>query len=219
MKASPELLQAIELNVRAGAAQVCQEIAVGPFVALLHPGDPALWYNYAVPAAPLPDEVAALTALAALQNVFSQRDRTIRFEFTAELWPALPELLLQAGLQPERASPQMICAPEDFRPCAAAGVAVRLLGAADSLADYRSLTSLGFGRLAAATEAEVSVLRREVEAGWRYAVAEIEGVWAGVGGYLAIDGLTELVAIATHPAFRRRGVASSLTSFLVSDHF
>lgn len=219
MKASPELLHAIELNVRAVAAQICQETAVGPFVALLHPSDPALWHNYAIPAAPLDDEVAALTALAAVQNVFGQRARTIRFEFTAELWPSLPGLLLQAGLQPERASPQMICAPEDFRPHAAPNVAVRLLAAADSLADYRCLTSLGFGRVAAATEAEVSELRRSVEAGWRYAVAEIEGCWAGVGGYLEIDGLTELVAIATHPAFRRRGVAASLTSFLVSDHF
>jgi ribosomal protein S18 acetylase RimI-like enzyme len=219
MKPSPQLLHSIELNVRAVAAQLCQEVEVGPFVALLHPSDPALWHNYAVPAAPLDDETGALVALAALQDVFSQHARTIRFEFTAELWPSLPALLLQAGLQPERATPQMICTPQDFRPFATPSVTVRLLSLDDDLAAYRGLTSLGFGRVAAATAAEVSELRRSVEAGWRYAVAEIEGCWAGVGGYLAIDGLTELVAIATHPAFRRRGVAASLTSFLVSDHF
>lgn len=219
MKTSSELLHAIETNTRLIAAQTCSAHAVGPFVALFHPSDPAPWFNYAMPVAPIDDETGTLAALAELQTVFLEQRRRLRFEWTQTLWPGLPGLLQQAGLQPESVSPQMICTPASWRPYAAPDVSVRRLTLADHLSDYRTLTNLGFGRLAAASSAEVDELRQALAAGWLYGLAELEGRWAGVGGFKSLDGLTEIVAVATHPQFRRRGIAATLTSFLVEQHF
>ena len=217
--AKRELLQAIERTVRATARQTCHEIAVGPFVALLNPVDDAPWFNYAVPIALLDDETTTLTALAVLQDVFRQHQRTLRFEFTAELWPHLSALLERVNLHHESANAQMICTPTTFTPFVAPDVAVRLLALADDLRAYRTLTNRSFGYDHPASEADVDALSSALQQNWRYAVAEINGEWVGVGGYLLMTDATELVAIATHPAWRRRGVAASLTSFLVADYW
>jgi ribosomal protein S18 acetylase RimI-like enzyme len=219
MNISSELLHAIETNTRLIAAQTCTAQAVGPFVALFHPSDPAPWFNYAMPVAPLDDEPLTLAALAELQAVFQQHRRRLRFEWTQSLWPSLPGLLQQAGLLPESISPQMICTPASWRHHAAPNVGVRLLTLADPLKDYRTLTNRGFGRVAEASPDEVAELRQALEAGWVYGLAELEGRWAGVGGFMPLDGLTEIVAVATHPQLRRRGVAATLTSFLAAQHF
>ena len=214
-----ELLHAIERTVRAAARQTCEEIVVEPFVALLNPVDDAPWFNYAVPIAPLADETTTLTALADLQAVFRQHKRTLRFEFTAELWPSLGALLERVELRHESANAQMICTPTTFTPFVTPDVAVRLLALDDDLRAYRTLTSRGFGYDDPASEADASALSIALQQNWRYAVAEINGEWVGVGGYLLMADATELVAIATHPAWRRRGVAASVTSFLVADYW
>ncbi len=219
MNTSAELLHAIETNTRLIAAQTCSAHAVGPFVALFHPSDPAPWFNYAMPIAPLDDVDGTLAALAELQTVFDQQRRRLRFEWTQVLWPTLPGLLQQIGLLPESVSPQMICTPASWRPFAAPGVGVRLLAPADRLSDYKILTNLGFGRIAEASPDEVAELRHALATGWLYGLAELDGRWAGVGGFKALDGLTEIVGVATHPQLRRRGVAATLTSFLAAQHF
>lgn len=217
---SSVLLQAIEANTLAVAAQTCRPIVVGPFVALLHPTDPAPWFNYAMPVEPLDAEPLVLAYLAELQTVFGDHQRTLRFEWTQALWPTLPRLLKHVGLFPESASPQMVCTRASWQPYTARAVTVRLLTTADDVYAYRQLTTLGFGRSPeAVTPAEVAELRQALDNGWQYGLAELDGHWAGVGGFKALDGLTEIVAVATHPALRRRGVAATLTSFLVQTHF
>ena len=219
MNTSAELLKAIERNTLLIAAQTCTAHPVGPFVALLHPVDPAPWFNYAMPVAPLGDATLALAALAELQALFLQHGRRLRFEWTQALWPTLPGLLEQFGLISESASPQMICTPASWRPYVAPGVAVRQLQPTDRLKNYRMLTNLAFGRAPDASPPEVEELRQALETGWIYGLAELAGRWAGVGGFKSLEGLAELVAVATHPQLRRRGVAATLTSFLAAQHF
>lgn len=212
-----ELLHTIEASVQQVAAEACSLIQVPPFVAMLHPDDPAPWFNYAMPIAGL--ETAAAN-LPALRQVFHAQQRQLRFEWTRELWPELEAILRDAGIKVDHINPQMICPPEQFKPYHNPAVSLRMLTTADDLANYRQVTRLGFGDYSAISQADVDSLHDALHDGWRYAMATIEGELAAVGGYKPTNlGVVELVAIATLPAWRRRGAAASLTSFLVADHF
>ncbi|KPL86197.1 GNAT family N-acetyltransferase [Herpetosiphon geysericola] len=212
-----ELLQSIEASVQQVAAEVCTLIQVPPFVALIHPADPAPWFNYAMPVAPLNPAAANLPAL---RQVFQQHQRQLRFEWTRELWPELESMLKAAGIKVDHSNPQMICPPAQFKPYHNPTIELRWLTTADDLGLYRQVTRLGFGDYSAIGQADVDSLHEALNAGWRYAMALIEGELAAVGGYKPTSsGVVELVAIATLPVWRRRGAAASLTSFLVADHY
>ncbi len=212
-----DLFHSIEASVRQVAAEVCTPIQVQPFVALIHPDDSAPWFNYAMPIGSL--ETAAAN-LPALRQVFQQHQRQLRFEWTRELWPELEAILQAAGITVDHVNPQMICPPEQFKPYRNPDVELSWLTTAGDLANYRQVTRLGFGDYAAISQADVDSLHVALNAGWRYAMAMIEGELAAVGGYKPTSaGVVELVAIATLPVWRRRGAAASLTSFLVADHY
>jgi predicted GNAT family acetyltransferase len=49
------------------------------------------------------------------------------------------------------------------------------------------------------------------------AAAVVEGVPVGVGSHQPVGTVSEVVGVATLPAFRRRGIAAALTSLLVED--
>ncbi|MBM7845808.1 GNAT family N-acetyltransferase [Herpetosiphon giganteus] len=212
-----ELLQSIEASVQQVASEVCTPIQMPPFVALIHPDDPAPWFNYAMPVASL---ATAAANLPALRQVFEQHQRQLRFEWTRELWPELEPLLQAAGIKVDYINPQMICPPEQFKPYHNPDIELRWLTTADDLALYRQVTRFGFGDYAAIGQADVDSLHTALDDGWCYAMALIEGELAAVGGYKPTSsGVVELVAIATLPVWRRRGAAASLTSFLVADHY
>lgn len=211
-----ELLCAIEATSRAIASQTCELVHVAPFVVLIHPNDPAPWFNYAMPVA---DLTHTAEALMLVQSIFQQRQRRLRFEWTQELWPQLLAVLQEFGLTAEHLSPQMVCTPATFQAYQQPEVQVRLLEPSDDLNAYLRLMRLGFGSTLPVTAPDVRELHIALNHGWRYAVAQTADVWIGVGGYCALGEMTELIAIATHPHYRRRGVARTLTSFLVADHF
>ncbi|MBP8251936.1 MAG: GNAT family N-acetyltransferase [Herpetosiphon sp.] len=183
---------------------------------MLDPDDPSVWFNYAVPVA---DVRHASAVLPAVQSAFHQRHRRMRFEWTQELWHDLLPMLLDFGLKQDQTNAQMVCTPASFTPVASPDVQVRLVQPDDDLRAYRELTKSGFGSTMPVLDSDIQSLHADLASGWRYALATIADQSVGVGGYLALDGMTELVAVATHPAYRRRGVATTLTSFLVHDHF
>jgi ribosomal protein S18 acetylase RimI-like enzyme len=160
-----------------------------------------------------------------LREVFEERDRILRFEFTESLWHRLGEVLEQAGLRLELRQPMMLCTPADIQPYKASMVEVQLLTAADdinTLAAYLSVRNQGFDYEPAEppTQKEIAELREQIQDGsQRCALANLDGIPAGVGVTLPMSGICELVGVATLPALRRRGVAATLSSFLVNDHF
>jgi ribosomal protein S18 acetylase RimI-like enzyme len=63
-------------------------------------------------------------------------------------------------------------------------------------------------------------LREQIQKGSLYcALAYLDSIPAGVGVTMPMSGICELVGVATLPALRRRGVAATLCSFLLKEHF
>lgn len=222
-----QLLQRIEeINIKV-AALGREVIAVGSFQALIDPATDLTWLNYAVPVEPLGDKAEVAEVLEELREVFRERDRTLRFEFTESLWETLPEVLEEAGLQLEVRHPMLLCKAADFQPAQASGVDVRLLTNADHpdiLAKYISVRNQGFYQDSAPappTEAEIADLQEQIHMGqMRCAMAFLDGIPGGVGVTTTpVSGVCELVGVTTLPALRRRGVATTLCSFLVKEHF
>lgn len=219
------LLQRIEqINCKA-AAQGREVIAVGSFQALLDPLCDLTWLNYAVPVEPLGTKAEVAEVLLELREVFSDRDRILRLEFTQSLWPELPKILEEVGLQLEARQPMMLCTAVDFQPYNVSAVQVQHLSQVDdtdTLAAYLCVRNQGFDYDAAEppTAKEIAELREQLETGnMRCVLAHLDGIPAGVGATMPLLGICELVGVATCPALRRRGVAATLSSFLVKDHF
>lgn len=219
------LLQRIEQINSKIAAQTRDLIAVGPFLALIDPSSDLTWLNYAVPVEPL-ERLNLSELLSELQEVFTERDRTLRFEFTESLWPNLPQALEEAGLLLEVRHPMLLCTPSDFQPYQAPAVAVKMLTTADdtnTLTTFLSIRNQGFEQDFAEeppTNKEIAQLREQLQTGtMRYGLAYLDGIAASVGMTTPMSGICELVGVTTLLAMRRRGVAATLCSFLVKDHF
>lgn len=208
------------------AAKNRDVIAVGSFLAVIDPVSELTWLNYAVPVEALGTAEAVLAVIVELREVFKGSDRTLRFEFTESLCPTLPNILEQAGLNMESRHPMLICCPADFQPHEAGGVEVRLLDVDDPevLFSYLAVRNRSFYGDFAADEAptaqEIIELCEDIESGEsRCALAYFNGIPAGVGVTMPMMGVCELAGVATLPEQRRLGVAKSLCSFLVKDHF
>lgn len=220
-----QLLGRIEEASRRLAAKNRQVIAVGSFWALIDPVSELTWLNYAVPVEPLGTKEMVAEAIVELREVFAQLDRTLRFEFTESLCPTLPEILEQAGLNLEARHPMLVCDPADFQPHEACGVEVQLVDADDPniLLCYLAVRNRSFYGLAAdeaPTAEEIIELCQDIQIGAsRCALAYFNGIPAGVGVTMPMMGVCELAGVATLPEHRRLGVAKSLCSFLIKDHF
>ena len=207
------------------AAKNRDVIAVGAFLALIDPVSELTWLNYAVPVEPLGTSSQVAEVIVELREVFAQSDRTLRFEFTESLCPTLPDILEQAGLNMESKHPMLLCTPADFQPYYAAGVEVQLLDVDDPevLFSYLAVRNRSFYGLAAdetATAQEIIELCQDIQTGAsRCALAYFNGIPAGVGVTMPMMGVCELAGVATLPEQRRLGVAKSLCSFLIKDHF
>ena len=60
--------------------------------------------------------------------------------------------------------------------------------------------------------------RQRIEEGrTRTAAAFVDGVPVAAGSHQPLDGVTEIVGVATLPAFRRRGIGAALTAALADD--
>ena len=128
-------------------------------------------------------------AIAALRATYRDRREPLRIEFNQELWPGLAPALEAAGLRRESANPLMACVPEAFHPQAVASVSVHVRPI-----DPRHPST-------------------------RRAVGELHGVVAGWASFGAVDGVAELYAVVTEPRFRRQGVAASVCTVLMEQHF
>jgi ribosomal protein S18 acetylase RimI-like enzyme len=152
------------------------------------------------------------------------------FEWVVDLSPGASEAIASGGLRvTER---PLLASSTDTG--TAAGVDVRFTGADDDLASIMAVQHLGFaaegteigdGGLeavrAAAAVADVDTLDAT-----RARIADgrtiLASVWVddgpvAAGAHQPLDGVTEIVGVATLPAYRRRGLGAALTAALVSD--
>ncbi len=210
------LLQRIDRQVIAVNAATRECVEVGPFVAMFDPSTEIFYANYAVPTR----EGATPEDVQRLIEAFRSRDRMPRLEFRREAQPTLSATLEAAGFTLESEHPVMVCEPSDFAPQSAADVDVRTLGAEDDLLPFLRVADEAFGMAGPIDPARIEHTRAAIARGaWIAALGTIAGHPAGCAVLTPHEGLAELAGVGTASAFRRRGVASSVSTALMRDFF
>jgi predicted GNAT family acetyltransferase len=114
------------------------------------------------------------------------------------------------------------------------GFEVALAGPGESLAEVNAVQDLAFStggtEVAAIGLAEMRAAagavpprrlddhREQLRRGLlRRVVARIDGEIVAAGGHKPVDGISEIVGVATLPAFRRRGLGAAITAELARD--
>lgn len=158
------------------------------------------------------------------------------FEWVVELVPGLAGAARRAGLRVEENPLLVLRDParlSDRRP--PGEVEIRLVGPDDDLALIRAVPAVGFSypgtapgavgvealpaaaaarRSSARLDFERERLRRGLTV---VAAAFADGSPVAYGAHQPVAGVTEIVGVATLPAFRRRGLGVALTAFLTED--
>jgi predicted GNAT family acetyltransferase len=210
------IASSIHAYLRAAGQASRPTVRTGPFLALLHTTSSNPFLNYAIP-----DDDAEPTAAeaAALAEVFREHQRVPRLEYVHQAAPGVRARLLAAGFALEREVPVLTCdadsltvlpAPDGFE-----------VGLAETIDDHLGALIVGHEayadtgpppgiadaerRLAFAGEGGLVVLARELASREPAASAVCEPPY---------DGVTELAAVGTRAAFRRRGLAGAVTSRL-----
>lgn len=216
------LMARIESNTARAAAAGRESVRVGPFVATFHPASELIWLNHVVPAAELSERSFTVEQFEELRRHYQQRGRRLRFEFLEDLWPELGPALEQWGMELQGRMPFMICARGALRMIVAPAIELCPVAAADTdatLAEFLRTGKRSFGDDATQIDAnEINELRRGLtESRYRCLAGRIDGQMAGVGTMVVLS--DELVGVGTLPEYRRRGVAATISSALVADHF
>jgi GNAT superfamily N-acetyltransferase len=196
---SPRQAQAF---LRAVAAPGRTVVRSGPFELFLHPSDPFEFLNYAIPtngARPSPRQIDALRAR------FRERGRVPRLEFLEDVAPAVGVALEQAGMRTDLRAPLMACRADGLVVPELPGVEV---GPPDDLRAMLDLQRVAFGQLPLGASDPVP----PPSAGGAV-VAKVDGVLAAVAEFSrVVDGVSEVVGVATARSYRRRGLAGLVTA-------
>ena len=192
-------------------------------------GEPGGWTFAARPRLGWTDGYDA-AAVAALVSRMSELGLPAALEWVAETAPSLREAVLAEGSLEVEETPLMVLGRRRPSP-APEGVRVRMVGPDDEEAfvasnavarvafDDSSAPDAGSGERDAVLRPPSAPALELLRSGRaRIAVAEHpdHGVVAG-GRHIERDGVTEVVGVATLPAFRRRGLAAAVTQALIDD--
>jgi ribosomal protein S18 acetylase RimI-like enzyme len=190
---------------------------VGPFLAMLSPESKTPWLNSAALVSPLANQ--ADEEFAALEAYFAERDRVPRFEFFPRESPDLEAWLIRRGYARLHEMPAMVCTPTDFQPLPSAGVEVETVDADGDLAGAFAVAAEAFGMEDEPVEEHAARDAAAIRNGrMRRAVARVDGVLAGVASLVGDASVGELCGVGTRPRYRRRGVASAVSTALMRQH-
>jgi ribosomal protein S18 acetylase RimI-like enzyme/uncharacterized damage-inducible protein DinB len=215
---SPESIGAAELSRRVAAyvvASVASGTRIGPFTVHFDDHTANVWRNYAVPdigASPSAVDVAALL------DLFADRDRTPRLEYVPDAAPDVEPALVAAGFTAEFRSPVFGCVrgnASDRQP--PDGITFTLVTADADLLDAVRVQNAAYDEPAPAGQIDVQRLAALNSRGGIVVLARDAATGAPVGSGLcesATDGMSELAAIGVTEPYRRRGIGSAMTAFL-----
>ncbi len=209
-----ELNRRIQNYLRATIQRSENCLRTGPFLAGFDAGSDNLYRNYAVPDGGARPSVAEIDALNA---AFRERNRRPRLEYIADTAPEVEAALLAGGFEIEKRYPILVCTPGMVHGVYVAGIDIVL---AQSDADIIAAADVG-------AEAYNEVvypdpLRRLVAQGGVLAIARDPASGLTVGAGMATpaqEGVSEVAGIGVRMAYRRRGIAGALTSFLAREAF
>jgi ribosomal protein S18 acetylase RimI-like enzyme len=223
------LLRRIDAYLDAAPRTAASTETIGPFTLFLNQGHG--WRYYARPTPGATGITAeAIEAVRARQRELAQPEA---LEWIAELAPEVGPAARRAGMRVIE-HPLMVLTHDVAVGAAPEGVQVAIVDADDDLAALSAVAEVGFATpgtatgtpgaaeaAAAATGQNADTIafqRGRMLAGLTVAAAaRLSGVVAAVGWHQPLDGATEIVGVATLPAFRRRGLGAMVTGALVAD--
>jgi ribosomal protein S18 acetylase RimI-like enzyme len=210
-----ELLLALNDNMLAAASRGREVRDVGPFRAMITADTDFVWANFAVPTRDgfTRKEVDLLT------GHFQAKKRLPRLEILQELWPDLPPILEAAGYICEHDLPLMVCTEESFRPSPGMD-RTEILAADGDLAAAWIVETAAFGHPEPPDETRLDRRRARIRtANLAVALARFESMPAASALLMMEGAVAELAGVATLPEYRRRGLASDVSSCLLTSFF
>lgn len=190
-------------------------LRIGPFLVGLNPHTASLGHNYAVPvngASPSPAEISELIA------VFERHHRTPRLEYVTGAAPAAEAALIAAGFALDQRLAMLACLPGAAIVLPAPeGIEISTVSHADDLLDAASVQNEAYGEAEPASAHDLERLQALISRGGLVALARDDCTGRPCGAGLVTEshaGVAEVAAIATQASYRRRGIASSLSSVL-----
>lgn len=169
--------------------------------------------------------------LAALEKVCAERDVPLEIEWVAETHPELAEIAATYGLE-TRSHALMVASAGDVETVKIEGVTIRIADPEEAaIKTGRAVADVSFifggtgvgangptqrdERTSQQSPELIAHLRERGRQGRTItAVAEDAGGVLATGSYQPTDGRAEILAVATLPSARRRGIAGALTGLL-----
>ncbi len=158
----------------------------------------------------------AAGALPELEEAFRARGRTPRLEFIEDLSPELPPLLEAHGWRLTERIPVLICEPAELQqPDPPAGVAIESFepdSPPQRIRRFMLTQREAFDDDEPITDEEIARWARRGTGSVRVAATSGEEVLGTAVALPQVDGVIEIVGVATLPAHRRRGIAGAVTA-------
>ncbi|NJN83990.1 MAG: GNAT family N-acetyltransferase [Caldilineaceae bacterium] len=210
----------IQAQLRESARTNYEAFRVPPFTCFINSDDPSPWANYAIPDAPILDDVS--DALSKLADTFNAHGRTPRFEFLDEFSPLLGAILTGHGYVDEGQTFLLVCTPltlvvaPSITGLSASSLRVSELTADAPLSrvqEFLTVQRRAFGNDdSTSVDADEAALFRNRFASTRLFAVWVDGQIVSAGSLTpSHDGVAEITGIATLSTFRRRGIGAALT--------
>ncbi len=165
-------------------------------------------------------EQAVRDSVTPLRQLFESHKKELEVEFNDGALPELGKWLEGCGFELEERNPLMACRPSSFQPFAAPDVRLQQLEATTPHEDLDAFQAIRWteGNLTGGAPPVDRLIGELASPASVYLLAWLDGQRAGTGVSHALNGAGEIVGIVTRPEFRRRGVAATVSSELVSRH-
>jgi GNAT superfamily N-acetyltransferase len=200
-------VERLQAFLRTSAARGRLALKVGPFDVFVDQADPFPFSNYAIP---VPGARPDPTTVGDLRAAFREHGRRPRLEWIAETAPAVAEVLAGEGMEEELHAPLMACSPAELvHGVVVPGATVAPVGD-DDVRVLVDLQRRAFGDQPLAPGEEPRDPRRR---GGGAVLARIDGAPVSAATWTPVlDGVSEIVGVATDEPSRGRGLAGLVTA-------
>lgn len=222
MQEPEDVAQQVQNYLHVKARSGRETLIMGDFTLYLHVQDRGSGASFVLPNRPRINLDAFI--LKRIGRIFAKRRRIVSFQCLDRYAPTLEDALEVAGYGVQTRVPVLACWPGQVSPPDAGShlemVTISADSAPDDVAENWNINARGFDPAAPlAQPADVATFRRSLGKS-RAFTARRHGVGVAAGMYTDIvDGVTELVGIATLEEYRRQGIGGALTAFATQTAF